>query len=291
LKQAEKKNPYEIVTEKILETMRNGVVPWHKPWAGQAAMSMSTNKAYRGINVFLLDPGWWGTAKKIKELGGQIRKGDKTSVAVFWKRVEPREGELDENGNAKKPFMMLRYFRVLHQDQCDWPDGMPEKFKPLEGAASEEDRITDAEQLVEIYKKRDGAPTFTEGGNIACYSPATDHIQVPRLTQFDAVDNYYSTVFHEMGHSTGHATRLSREGVVNLGSFGSHRYAREELVAEMTAAMLCHLSGIDGTVESSAAYLDHWMKQIADDPKLVVKAASEAQRAADYIQGIQWDNK
>jgi antirestriction protein ArdC len=275
---------YEQVTDKILALLAEGTVPWHKPWKGGAAMSMSTNKPYRGINVFLLDEGYHGTYKKITELGGQVRKGEKSSLAVFWKFVEKKD---DKTGKVDKiPF--LRYFRVFHSSQADWPDGLPERFA-LSGDANEADRITEAEQVVAGYVKGENGPRLSHGGGRACYNPATDSVTMPELTAFTDADHYYSTMFHELGHSTGHASRLDREGVTNFDAFGSHQYAAEELVAEMTAAMVSAALGIDSTVETSAAYLAHWSATLGSDPKLIVRAAGQAQKAADLIRGITWE--
>lgn len=278
---------YDRVTSKVLAAIDEGTVPWHKPWAESIPRSMSTGKPYRGINVFLLDGGYWGTFKKIKELGGQVRKGERSSLAVFWKFIEktdPQTGKV-----SKIPF--LRTFNVFHTSQAEWPDGLPEKFKPKQGGASEEDRIFAAEQMVAGYVKGDNGPSVTHGSNGASYSPTLDAVNMPDLTAFEGVDRYYSTMFHELGHSTGHASRLNRDGVANFDAFGSHQYAREELVAEMSAAMLSALVGIDSTVETSAAYLTGWRDRIAADSGLIVKAAGEAQKAADLIQGISWEKE
>jgi antirestriction protein ArdC len=279
-----KTDVYQEVTDKILAQLAEGTVPWHKPWKGGAAMSMSTNKPYRGVNVFLLDEGYHGTYKKITELGGQVRKGEKSSLAVFWKFIEKKDAE---TGKVDKiPF--LRYFRVFHSSQADWPDGMPERFT-VKGGADEADRITEAEQVVAGYVKGDNGPSLSHGGGRACYTPATDAVRMPELTAFSDADHYYSTLFHELGHSTGHGSRLAREGVTNLDAFGSHQYAAEELVAEMTAAMVSGALGIDSTVETSAAYLAHWSATLGSDPKLIVRAAGQAQKAADMIRGITWE--
>lgn len=275
---------YEQVTDKILALLAEGTVPWHKPWKGTAPMSMSTNKPYRGINVFLLDDGYHGTYKKISELGGQVRKGEESSLAVFWKFVEKKDAK---TGKVEKiPF--LRYFRVFHSAQADWPEGMPERFT-AKGGADEADRISEAEQVVAGYIKGDNGPSLAHGGGSARYSPATDAVSMPELTSFRDADHYYSTMFHELGHSTGHGSRLSRDGVTNFDAFGSHQYAAEELVAEMTAAMVSGALGIDSTVETSAAYLAHWAGALGSDPKLIVRAAGQAQKAADMIRGITWE--
>lgn len=279
-----KPDVYQLVTDKILALLAEGTVPWHKPWKGTAPMSMSTNRPYRGINVFLLDDGYHGTYKKITELGGQVRKGEKSAVAVFWNFIEKRDpatGDVD-----RIPF--LRYYRVFHSSQADWPDGMPERFS-VQGGADEADRITEAEQVVAGYVKGDNGPSLSHGGSTASYNPRTDGVNMPELTAFRDVDHYYSVLFHELGHSTGHASRLDREGVTDFDRFGSHQYAAEELVAEMTAAMVAGALGIDSTVETSAAYLSHWASALGSDPKLIVRAAGQAQKAADLIRGITWE--
>jgi antirestriction protein ArdC len=248
---------------------------------------MSTGKPYRGINLFLLGSGFWGTYKKVAELGGQIRKGERSSVAVFWKFID----SVDANGKESK-IPLLRYYNVFHEDQADWPDGKPARFEAEVLPGSENERVAAAEQVVTGYKKSENAPRFdAEGWDVACYVPASDSIRVPALEQFDSSAHYYSTLFHECAHSTGHASRLNRDGVTDAAMFGSHTYAREELVAEMTAAILCGEVGLlDDTVEMSAAYLKHWRDIIANDNRLIVKAAGEAQRAADLIRGVRWDN-
>lgn len=283
-----KPDAYQIVTDRILAMIDEGVAPWRKPWANMAPRSMSTGKPYRGINLFLLGSGHWGTYKKITELGGQIRKGEKSSVAVFWKFLDTK----DDDGK-KKTIPLLRYYNVFHEDQADWPDGKPARFESSALPGTENERIVAADQIVTAYKKSDNAPRFdAEGWDHACYIPSLDAIQVPKIEQFESSAHYYSTVFHECAHSTGHATRLDREGVTNPTLFGSHTYAREELVAEMAAAMLCGEVGLlDDTVESSAAYLKNWRDKIAADPRLIVKAAGEAQRAADMILGVKWDDE
>lgn len=282
-----KPDAYQIVTDRILAMIDEGVAPWRKPWATFAPRSMSTGKPYRGINLFLLDSGYWGTYKKVTEMGGQVRKGEKSSIAVFWKFIDGT----DANGEATK-IPLLRYYNVFHEDQADWPEGKPARFTADVLPGSDNERIAAADAIVNAYKSADNAPRFDfEGWDHACYIPAVDAIQTPKIEQFISSAHYYSTLFHECAHSTGHATRLNRPGVTDSASFGSHKYAREELVAEMTAAMLCGEVGLlDDTVEESAAYLKNWRDKIAEDPRLIVKAAGEAQRAADHIKGVRWDD-
>lgn len=283
-----KANVYEIVTEKIVAQLEAGTVPWRKPWRTTAPMSMSSRKPYRGINVFLLmgdgseGSNWWGTYKQIEKMGGQVRQGEKSSLATFWKMLD---GE-DDNGNPKK-VPLLRYFRVFSANQVDWTDGMPEAFRLSTGA---NDPIADAEAVVDNWKATGEAPAFSANpSDRACYFPKLDMIEMPHRDAFESSELFYSTLFHEMTHSTGHASRLARPGVVDFDGFGSHTYGDEELVAEMGAAMLCGHVGIETTFGSSAAYIASWLNAIGEDPKLLVGAAGRAQKAADLILGVTFD--
>lgn len=279
---------YDKITAKVLAALEAGTVPWTKPWTAgvNAPRSMSTGKAYRGINVLMLgieqmDKGytapWWGTYKQIGELGGQIRKGEKSSLAILWKRFEKRE----EGDDKAKSFMMLRGFNVFNVAQGDWPDGVPAKFAPPE--LEHHDIVAEAEALIAGYPH---APFIeVRPSDRAFYAPAADRVVVPELGQFKSPEAYYSTMFHELTHSTGHKDRLARDGVVNIDHFGSHQYSKEELVAEMGAAMCCAITGVEPQIDQSAAYIASWLRSLQNDHKLVVSAAAQAQRAVDHIRG------
>jgi len=283
---------YQIVTDKIIESLNQGVVPWQKPWNPEVGLprSLSTKKAYRGLNIFLLglsaqingySSPWWGTYKQIEARGGQVRKGEKSTLVIFWKRLEKEEVR-DDGSIKNNSFMMLRYFNVFNASQCDELE-VPaikgeSKLTPHEGA----------QEIVRTYLSSKNHPEIVKEGTEASYSPSRDCITMPVRTSFHNTESYYGTLFHEMTHSTGHSSRLNREGVVENHKFGDELYSAEELVAEMGAAMLCGVAGINWNVENSAAYIGSWLKALKGDQKLVVKAAGLAQKAADLIQGISY---
>jgi antirestriction protein ArdC len=272
---------YSIVTEKILAALEAGVVPWHKPWDGQASLARNaiSNKPYTGINAFLLnlsaysDPRWV-TFKQAQSLGGSVRKGEKSSLVVFWKQYQNE----DEDGNATKKGAILRYYLVFNVEQCE----NLSKLKPLEEKA-EVDAIAEAEAIVA------GMPSppkiDDKGKDQAFYRPSADAISMPKKSAFGSSEEYYSTLFHELSHSTGHPNRLNRAELNTLAPFGSETYSKEELVAEFGAAFLCGEAGIQTTVENSAAYIKGWLNALKNDKRLAVSAASQGQKAANHILG------
>ncbi|MBH0175752.1 DUF1738 domain-containing protein [Fictibacillus sp. 23RED33] len=270
-----KKSVYEIVTEKVMEELEKGVVPWRKPWINGGAVNWKTQKAYRGINVFLLESGEYATYKQIQEAGGKVRKGEKSHIVVFWKWLEKED---EESGKVERiPY--LRYYRVFEINSQ--VDGLESKRKET---SFDHDPIGKAE---EIYKDYINAPDYTFYSGKAVYYPTLDKINCPPLKDFPKVEEYYSTLFHEMVHSTGHKNRLARSGVTTQDvAFGDDVYSKEELVAEMGAAMLCGVAGIDNnTISNSASYIHSWLRSLKEDSRLVVQAAAQAQKAADYILG------
>lgn len=284
---------YEIVTERICELLENGTVPWHQPWNAELGMprSLSTGKLYRGVNVWLLGSSmyaspWWGTFKHIADLGGQVRKGERSTLVVFWKKTERTVHDEETGDETERKGFLLRYYRVFNAEQCDGlelpePPGVTHEHKPIEAA----------ERIAIAYHSSAGAPRLIVGGGRACYSPHSDTLQMPSRDAFETSEEYYSTLFHEMTHSTGHSTRLARENLLELHSFGDESYSQEELVAEMGASMLSGLAGIDQvTLPNSAAYISHWIRVLKGDSRLVVSAAAQAQRAADFIRGIDHTN-
>lgn len=293
-----RRDVYAIVTERITEQLETGTVPWRKPWAAPGAlpMSVTTGKPYRGLNVFLLGgmpyaSQWWGTYKVLGERGGQVRKGERSSIVVLWRPIERKPADDNREpgemtlADLDKPKFMLRYYSVFNVEQCDWADGMPAKFDAPAPVSHEWDAVGEAESLANGYVTR-GPQLNVKRGDAANYSPVADRVTMPERDQFDRPEGWYETLFHELGHSTGHQSRLARPGVCDPVKFGSHKYAAEELVAEMTAAYLCGMAGIErGVLDNSAAYIAGWLKALRDDRRMVVHAASQAQRAADLIIG------
>ena len=283
----EKFDAYTAVTDTILEALEAGTVPWRRPWtsAGTLPLSLSTGRPYRGVNVMLLsllgaqyDSPYWGTYKKIAELGGQVRKGEKSTMVTFWKKLTITE-EVDGK-KQRKDIFMLRVYRVFNIDQADWAEGSK---RPATPALVDHDPIAEAEAIVAGYP--DAPPIHRTLSDRAYYVPSTDEITVPVIEQHASPEHFYSTLFHEMGHSTGHTSRLARPNLMTFSHFGDEKYSKEELVAEMTAAFLSAHAGIEVTLDNSAAYIASWLRVLKGDRKLVISAAAQAQKAAEHILG------
>jgi antirestriction protein ArdC len=276
---------YQVITSRIIGLLEKGVVPWQQPWQStdHAPRNMVSGKPYRGINTFLLSAlgyssPFWLTFKQAQSLGGHVKQGEKGSPVIFWKWLDM---ENKDTGKTERiPF--LRYSSVFNVAQCEGIE-VPTTGEPVR----EHSPVDAAENIVAGMPKR---PEIKQGSNRAFYSPARDMIGMPALEQFGTTEHYYSVLFHELTHSTGHETRLNRKSVSRTegtqASFGSDAYSREELVAEMGSAFLCGHAGIvERTIDNSAAYLASWLNRLKSDPKLVVQAAAQAQKAADFILG------
>jgi len=283
------------VTARIVEALEAGTVPWRKPWtaAGLLPTSVATGKPYRGINPLLLwltaeregyTSPFWLTYKQATERGGQVRKGEKGTGIVFWRRWEVED---KETGEAKSVFI-LRFFTVFNVEQVD-DLVLPPRFTVPDIADIEFD-IADAEAIWSGYV--DGPQLDHKVTDTAAYSPDLDVIRLPKQGQFESAEAYYGTLFHESVHSTGHKDRLNRfEKNGEPQHFGTERYAKEELVAEMGAAMLRSMAGIatDDSTEQTAAYVKSWLEALKNDKALVIKAAAQAQRAVDRIVGTAFE--
>lgn len=274
---------YEIITNQIIEKLEAGVIPWEKPWDGDyAPKNFASGKAYRGINTILLGMQpfscpYWATFKQIKDKKGTVKKGAKSTMVVFWKWVEMKKDEDDES-TTKKEVPFLRYYRVFNLEQTE---GI-EWEKTIE---HEEREITPIEECENVVRDFESMPEVKHGGGSAFYSPLEDYIQVPEMNDFKSSEGYYSTMFHEMVHSTGHESRLNRSGITDHNSFGSKDYSKEELVAEIGASFLCGFTGIKNeTIDNSASYIKSWLRALKNDVKMVVRASGQAQKAVDYIK-------
>ncbi|WP_328803026.1 ArdC family protein [Paenibacillus sp. An7] len=273
---AMKKSVYEIVTERILELLAAGVVPWRRPWVVSGAVNWISQRPYRGINTLLLPPGEYATYKQITEAGGSV-KGAKSQIVVFWRWLEKEDAD---TGEAEK-IPMLRYYRVFDIKDCK---GIKSKRKEV---SFDHDPIAEAEAIVDRYAD---APPIGLASGRAYYMPSPDRVSVPPLQDYPKAEEYYSTLFHELIHSSGHQSRLNRPGIEEYAAFGDENYSKEELIAEIGAAMLCATCGIDNsTIENSAAYIQSWHRKLKNDPTLIVKAAGQAQKATDYILGTTFD--
>ena len=272
---------YEVITQKIIERLEEGVIPWQKPWrsAGGMPRNLITNRPYNGINFWLLISLKFGspfylTFEQVKSLNGNVRKGEKSTMVVFWKILESEETP----GVIKKtPF--LRYYNVFNLTQTDGID--PAKIPATDAYDHDFNAVAAAEALITNWTDK---PRIDWDGDAAYYSPGIDTVCIPDQRTFFKDEQFYSTLFHELVHSTGHRNRLSRHEKIKDHKFGSKDYSQEELVAEMGAAYLCGLTDMEQeTIENSAAYIKSWIRTFKDDPKVLVLAAAQAQKAVDYI--------
>ncbi|MBT3381192.1 MAG: DUF1738 domain-containing protein [Lentisphaerae bacterium] len=282
-----RKDVYQIITDRIIAQLESGVVPWHRPWTETSMpRNLASDRPYHGINAFLLtstgyDSPHWLTWNQLKRLGGSVRSGEKACPIVFWKRYERETEERDAAGNpVVESRAFLRYFSVFNTTQCE---GIDEHVPEPELPSHDFSPVGAAEAVVAGMPK---CPTIEHGFRTACYSPLNDSVRMPRRERFNGPEAYYATLFHELTHSTGHASRLGREGIAATAAFGSDRYSAEELIAEMGAAFICGHAGIEtATIDNSAAYIHHWMQRLRDDRRLIVRTAAQAQKAADFVLG------
>jgi antirestriction protein ArdC len=280
-------NVYETITARIIETLESGIIPWRKEWkagerTGHIPSNFITKKAYRGINVIMLmgspySSSQWLTYNQAKGIGAQVRKGERGTPIVFWKFSTRK----DEKTGEDKDSAFCKMYTVFNVAQCE---GIPaEPIAPSEPVAP---FVADAaaQGIADAFFARPAAPTLGHGGDKAYFQPLADHVQMPAREAFTAPANYYHTVFHEMTHATGTASRLAR-GVESQMAFGSEVYSNEELVAEFGASFLSAEAGIfaDTILVNAAAYIQGWLKALKNDKTLAVSAAQRAQKAADYI--------
>jgi antirestriction protein ArdC len=280
---------YAIVTEKIINLLEQGIVPWRKPWTSAGLpRNLVSKKPYRGVNFFLLSASkyvspFWLTMRQANELGGHVRKGEESTVVVFWKVDDAKQSteDLDNeetDGKTRRRFL-LRYYRVFNLEQCELPQTVLDKLPKTE--AHEHDPIETAERIIADMPNR---PEIRYAGSKAFYSSLTDRITLPPRELFTSAEEFYATALHETVHSSGSEKRLAREGICEATPFGSPVYSKEELVAEFGAAYLCAEAGISNEViHNQASYVAGWLKKLRDDRKLLIHAAAQAQHAVDYI--------
>ena len=296
MKRGERIDTATVLADRLLELLKKGVSPWHKPWKGGDCFPVNwQGREYRGMNVFMLalmgyENPYWLTFRKGQELGGCVRKGEKGCPVMYWQRkefiVKDKDGKtvLDSDGEPeKRTAMLIRGYTVFNAEQFD---GLPDKYKTVKATPK---KVRDPHRAAKkIWDGYVGKPELQHGGGRACYSPSRDLIRLPPKAMFDDAASYWSTLFHEGCHSTGHESRLDRK----FGkSFGDEQYSKEELIAEMGAQLLCQRCGITRTLENAAAYCKGWaegIKSMPDYGKAVVCAAAQAQKAADWILGIRF---
>ena len=269
---------YSEITNRIINEMEGGVIPWQKPWvASGGCVSYATGKPYSLLNQMLLGrAGEYATYQQVQAAGGYVRRGEKAHMVVFWKWLEKE----DEETGEMKSIPFLRYYNVFHIDQCE---GVAAKHTTEtafpDGAAADEA----AQGIIADYLNRESVKLTHQEGDRAFYRPATDEIVLPLLRQFHSTAEYYSTAFHEITHSTGHEKRLNR--LEKIAFFGSDAYSKEELVAEIGAAALVSHAGLEtsSSIRNNAAYIQNWLSVLKDDKRFIVSAAGKAEKAVQLI--------
>lgn len=267
---------YEKITAQFIEALSKGIIPWKKPFISNA--NFVTKKEYQGINSLAtacrdFACPYWVTFKQASDLGGTIKKGEKGTIIVYWQCNE-RVVENDVGEEETKTGFFLRYSTVFNLEQTEgiqWE-------RTGEGKTT-----TTAEAIMVNYKN---APDITFEDDRAYYSPLRDIVNLPKRQKFVSHEEFYCTAFHELVHSTGHVSRLDRAELCSIHFFGDHSYSKEELVAEIGAAFLCHEAGIlNATIANSEAYIAGWARALGNDPKMILEAAGRARKAVKHIRG------
>ncbi|HEU5404278.1 MAG TPA: zincin-like metallopeptidase domain-containing protein [Terriglobales bacterium] len=290
---------YQTVTDRIIASLKAGIIPWEKPWktphyaGGPFPRNLYTGKPYRGINVLLLwssehGSPFWLTFKQAQALKGSVRKGEHATPIVFYKQL-PEYANNDEDGTDKDervPFVLCHH-TVFNAEQCDGIT-LPEISQPAIAPEIDEDEL--CESIVNGWENRPALYRNSPGEYRAYYRTSTDSVHMPARSRFVDAPHYYSTLFHELVHSTGHESRLHR---IFGDRFGDELYSKEELVAEMGAAFLCTIAGIanEHTDRNTTAYIQNWIAALEEDSRLIVHAAANAQRAVDLILGNTFEDE
>ena len=271
---------YEMVTNKILEALDNKIVPWKRPWdCKHAPANALTGKAYSGANILVLNSvqmlkGYksnkWLTFLQAQKLGGSVKTNEECTYIVYWNFFNTPS----EENKKSRMIPLLKYHKVFNTEQCE------NLTLPETPETKEFEDIKTCEEIIEAMPNK---PEIEFTGDKACYIPSLDKVKMPEKVQFHKEEEFYSTFFHELVHSTGHEKRLNRK-TIGAHAFGSETYSKEELVAEIGASMLASVTGIfDETLEMSTSYIESWRKKISEDKKLVITAAGQAQKAVDFV--------
>ena len=284
-------NIYEIVTSKIIECLNKGVIPWKKEWTSIPFSNYCTRIKYQGINQLLLyaqcivnkknyiSP-FWLTWNQVKKLKGYIRKNEKASIIVFYDFKIVEEEIINDRGEKEiieKKISFLKYYNVFNYEQT-------EGIKEI--VINKNEYKKDCEEIINNMVEK---PVIRYGLNPA-YNPIKDYIIIPNINNFKSSDSYYSSLFHELIHWTGHKSRLDRFNEQSL-NFGSEVYSKEELTAELGSSFLCHLTGREkNIIENQASYIKGWLTALNNDKRLIINASSKAQKGVDYILSLS-ENK
>lgn len=276
VKTQEKVDVHELITQQFIDALEKETIPWRRTWTRGLPKNLVSKVPYHGINLFLLslasNDKYYVTFNQARQLGGYIKKGAKSIPIVYWNLIEVEERNSETGEIEKKPLPVLRYYRVFGISQT----GDLEKHIPKE---IDNPIIASSQEIISRNNPK------IEYGRNPSYNPILDVIRIPDRNEFDSSAEYYSTLFHELGHWTGHKTRLNREEVAQAIIFGSSDYSKEELTAELTASFLCSVSGIRNTsvIENEIAYIQSWIEVLKRDKKFIISAGSKAKKAADFL--------
>lgn len=274
-----KQDVFTIVSNRIIEQLEKGTVPWRQPWKSAGPpRNLITQRPYRGLNILLLATlGFTNniflTLKQINDLGGKVKKGEHACPVVFWSQKE----EPGKEGGEKEVKRILRYYAVFNIEQCV---GIPEDNIP-EYRLNDNDPITACEEMLVAMPLK---PKIQHKLQRAFYHSYSDTINMPKMKTFVDSESYYTVLFHELIHSTGHEDRLKRIAIMNPEEFASESYSEEELVAQIGACFLASHTGCSMKhFENDVAYIDGWLKKLKADKRFILFASSKAQKAVDYI--------
>ena len=298
-------NIYEKINDQVLEGLEKQGMRWFMPWKSgreQQPMNYVTGKYYRGFNPWMLnmvmrETNWeynqWMTYKQAESKGGQVITGSKASSVYFFK-VSYKDNKTKKYHNEptedSEQVWALRYYNVFNIAQVEGLEPIKLEAEPK----GDNDRIQEAQDVCDSYLERESITlkeeaykNMFEGGGSAYYHPKEDYIGMPLLESFQDSDSYYKTLFHEMAHSTGHESRLNRKGITEVLKWGDETYAKEELVAEISAMYLTGLIGLEphDSVMNSQVYIKNWCKKLKDKPRECVYAMSQATKVVEFIQG------
>ncbi len=276
---------FDIITKRIIAQLETQCIPWRKPWSqGGHPQNLFTKRLYSGINTWLLgslgyEQNYFLTWNQLKAVGASVKKGEKGTMIVFWKRLPP---DTTKSSTEPQPVKsVLRYYFVFNIAQIDHlPEILSIPFPP--------DTVNQLSACDEIIERMPNCPPIKHGKQSAYYDPLKDYINMPKQGSFATPESYYCALFHELIHSTGHQSRLNRKEVVEPNKFGSEPYSIEELTAEIGACYLNSVSGIiNKEFDNSVAYIQGWIDRLKSDKRIIVYASGQAQRATDYILNIQ----
>ena len=278
----EKKSVYEMVTDRIIAQLDQGVIPWQRPWRftgnlKNLAYNRITKKPYSLLNqLILLHEGEYATYKQWESIGGCVRKGEKAEIVTFWKILPVKDEETGEMSHIP----LLRKYSVFHISQVDGVEAVPVEELPKPA-----DPIPVGEKVIHDYVDGSELRLIVRVSDKAFYSVTGDYINLPTKDQYDEIEEFYCTAFHEMVHSTGHEKRLKRKELCSYSGFGSEMYSKEELTAEIGSACLMESVGIETEkcMKNSAAYIQSWLTALRNDKRMVVSAAGKAEKAVEYI--------